>query len=334
MAQDKVLVTGANGFLGRRTSEMLLNEGFLVRGLVRKHSRIDNLQYLGAELFLGDVADANSMEPAFEGIDYVVHTAADTSGTEQGAQEVTIEGTRNILDLCISNQIKKLVYISSCSVYGPADYQDGQIIDENASFERFPEQRGIYSWAKLEAEKIVLNYMAQDKVSVACLRPGTIYGPGGENFSPIMGFSLGNKIFAVIKKNQFFLPLIYIDNLVQAIIASILCEQSIGQVYNVIDSQQVDKKQYMDSFIRKLYPKARFLNVPYGILSAAVCFQEKIFRMLKKKPVLTKYRLISSQKPIIYDSSKIMNHLGWESLFSFNEAVDKIIEYEKTNHGC
>jgi len=334
MAQGKVLITGASGFLGRRASEMLLKDGFLVRGLVRKYSRIDNLQYLDAEIFFGDVADAKSLEHAFEGVDYVVHAAADTSGTEQGARQVTIEGTRNILDLCASHQVKKLVYISSCSVYGPENYHDGQVIDENASLEKFPKRRGIYSWAKLEAEKIVMDYMAQDKVSVACLRPGTIYGPGGENFSPIMGFSLGNKIFAVIKKDQFFLPLIYIDNLVQAIIASMLHNQSTGQVYNVIDSQQVDKKQYMDMFIRKLYPEARCLYVPYSILSAAVWFQEKIFRMLNKKPVLTRYRLISSQKPIIYDSSKIMNHLGWEPLFSFNQAVDRIVEYEKTNHGC
>ena len=327
-SNNKVLVTGATGFLGRRTVEMLVERGFQVRALVRTPSKASSLAYLDLEIAQGDVADSDSLKPAFEGIDYVVHAAADTSGTIEGARRVTIGGTKNILDLCCSHQIQKLVYISSCSVYCPADYKDREVVDEDAPLEKYPERRGIYSWAKSEAEKIVLDYMKKNKISAVCLRPGTIYGPGGENYSPMMGFAFKNKIFAVIHNNKL-LNLIYVDDLVQAIIAGMVQDKSTGQIYNVVDTHQVSKKEYINGFIRNLYPEAWIVYMPYSILSAAVGLQEMAFKALGINPFLTKYRLISSQRPIIYASSKIKSHLDWQPSFSFGQAVEMIVAHEK-----
>jgi nucleoside-diphosphate-sugar epimerase len=141
-----------------------------------------------------------------------------------------------------------------------------------------------------------------------------------------MGFSIKNRIFAVIHKKGFYLPLVYVDNLIHAIIAAMTNEKSNGQVYNVIDSELVSKTRYMDGFIRKLYPDAWFLYIPYGILAALVGIQEMGCRVLGRKPVLTTYRLISSQKPVIFDSSKIIGELEWRPLFSFDEAVGKMLK--------
>jgi len=328
-SNNKVLVTGATGFLGRRTVEILVEQGFQVRALVRTSSKAGNLAHLDVEIMQGDVADSESLEPAFEGIDYVVHAAADTSGTEEGARKVTIGGTRNILDLSAFHQVRKLVYISSCSVYGVVDCKDGQVIDENTSLESLPEQRGIYSWAKLEAEKLVTEHMENGKAAIVCLRPGTIYGPRGEDFSPMLGYALNNKIFIIIHKNGFIMPLVYIDNLIHAIITVMVQEKSTGQVYNVVDSQQIDKKEYIDKYIRKRYPDAWCFYLPYNLLSILVSMQEKAFSMLRMKPFLSSYRLISSQKPVIYDSTKIMNNLGWRTKTAFQDAVERMMEYEK-----
>ena len=306
-----------------------MERGFQVRALVRTPSKAGNLAQLEVEILQGDVADSESLKPAFEGIKYVVHAAADTSGTEEGARLVTIGGTKNILDLCSSHQIKKLIYISSCSVYGTAAYEDRQLVNEDFPLESSPELRGIYSWAKLEAEKIVLDYTNQNKANIVCLRPGTIYGPGGENFSPMLGFALKNKIFTVIRKNGFIMPLVYIDNLVRAIITAMVQDKSTGHVYNVVDSQKIDKKEYIDKYIRNLFPGAWCFYLSYNFLSAVVSMQETAFKMLHMKPALSIYRLSSSQKPVIYDSSKIMNHLGWRSKIVFQDAVKRIMEYEK-----
>ena len=325
MSEFKVLVTGASGFLGRRIVEMLGERGFAVRALVRRTSRIADLAQSPAEIAFGDVTDVDSLRKSFEGIDYVVHAAADNSGTENGARKVTIQGTRNILDLCAAFQVKKLVYISSCSVYGPADYEDGQVINENTLLERLPELRGIYSWAKLRAEKVVFEYMNENKVSAVCLRPGTIYGPGGENFSPAMGFSRKNRFFVVISRDKYILPLVYVDNVVDAVIKAMTLEKSTGQVYNVVDPERIDKKRFMDAFIRRLYPGAHVFYLPYNFLSILVAMQEQVFKMTRRKPVLSRYRLVSSQQPILIDSSKITSDLGWVPSVSFDEAVERII---------
>ena len=84
----------------------------------------------------------------------------------------------------------------------------------------------------------------------------------------------------------------------------------------------------MNNFIRKLYPNSRSVYLPYQVLADAVWLQEKLFKGFKRKPILTMYRLDSSQKPITYDSSKIANELNWKPSVSFKDSVDRIAEFE------
>jgi 2-alkyl-3-oxoalkanoate reductase len=321
MNKAKVLVTGASGFLGRRTVEILSERGFSVRALVRQTSTIGNLKRPGVEIFFGDVSDIYTLKPAFEGIDFVVHTAVDTSGTKEGAQRVTIGGTRNILDLCSNFPIRKLVYISSLSVYGLADCKDGQVIDENAALERYPERRGVYSWSKIEAEKLVRDCIIQRTVPVVCLRPGTIYGPGGKLFTPMMGFSFGTKLFVIIGPGDFVLPLVYIDNLINAVVSAIQKRQSIGNIYNVVDPDNPTKKQYVDSVLKKLHPGSKFIYLPCSICFAIVFPQEIFLKLLGMDPFVSRYRLFSIQKKLLYHSSKIKIDLNWTPSYSFKQAL-------------
>lgn len=324
----KILVTGASGFLGRRLVEMLDAKGYQIRVLVRKLSNIEKLKSLNVEIYFGDVAGIDSMEDAFKGIGIVVHAAAGTSGTLEDSQMATIQGTKNVLTLCEKNHIKKLVYISSCSVYGIVDYRNNQKVTEESSLERKPMKRGYYSYSKLEAEKIVTKKMGDNKFPIICLRPGTILGPGGDIFSPMIGFSFMNKIFMVISAKKLQLPFVYIDNLVDAIITSIKNNKANGNVYNVVDTQRINKKQYMGRLIKKLFPESYIFYLPYSFLYYTTLLQEILCKIVKKSPFLTRYRLISSQRPIVYDSSKIINELNWEPLVSIDKALKKIYEYE------
>ena len=327
----KILVTGATGFLGSRLVEVLIQRGYRVRALARKSSSIDRLIKLGVEIFFGDVGSKASMKPAFEGVDVVIHAAADTAGNEEDGEVSTIQGTTNIIDLCSDYKIKKLVYISSCSVYGVADYKKGELVTEDSSLERFPEKRGYYSDAKLKADQAIANAMNKDKFSIVNLRPGTIFGPGGEVFTPMMGFSLGTRLFGIIGNGDFVLPLVYIDNLVDAIITAIEKEESNGKIYNVVDSDNLTKKQYIENFIKKLYPKAKCFYIPYSLFYLIVFFQEILTRMLKRKPFLTRYRLASSQKNILYDSTKIQRDLNWNPPVTTQQAINNVIQYEKNS---
>ena len=325
-SQGRVLVTGASGFLGRRLVARLCESGWQVRALTRRESQAGFLHSLGAEPVIGDVGKLDSLRPAFAGVDAVIHAAADTGGNPDAGRQITIGGTRNILELCTEHRVSKLVYISSCSVYGTAALAEHDIITEDGPLEPAPAQRGPYSWAKYQAEQLVLNYMREGGAAIVCLRPGTIYGVGGELFTPMLGFGFKRKIFALIGDGRFVLPLVYVDNLVDAIMLSLERPESVGRIYNVVDAERVDKKRYMQDLIIKLHPGARYFCLPFGLLMLLVRWQEKLFALLGKEPFLTHYRLASSQKNVVYASARIQEELGWESRFSFAEAAARIIE--------
>jgi len=323
-----VLVTGSTGFLGSRIVETLLNKEYKVRALVRKTSAVQKLKELNVEMCVGDLADIDSLMPAFQGIDCVVHAAAATKGQEEESRLGTIKGTENVLDLCEKFKIRKLIYISSCSVYGVADYEDNQTVSEDASLERFPEKRGVYSKSKLEAENLVSEAMNEKRLAIVCLRAASIWGPRGKLFSPMLGFSLKNKFFIIFGNGDFVLPFVYIDNLVESVIDAIENDTAIGKTYNVVDTEAITKKDYVNSVLKKIYPTSTCLYVPNVLLYMAIYIQEIVFRLLRRRPFLTRYRFVSSQKNVIYDSSKIINELGWKSSVPLDEAIRRTVKYE------
>lgn len=325
----RVLVTGATGFLGRRLVEKLVERGYWVRGLDRRLAKTPRRSAEGAELVFGDVGDAVSLKPAFQDIDVVVHAAADTSGIEEETKRTTIQGTKNVLDLCGEFKVAKLIYISSLSVYGVADYGKNAVVTEDASLERYPERRGFYTIGKVEAERLVREEMNKGAFPIVCLRPGSIFGPGGEMFSPMMGFAFGRKIFAVTGMGEFLLPLVCIDNLVDAIVTAIGKSEADGKVFNVVDADPLSKKEYVEKLLKPLYPKAIFIYIPYSLLYILTWVQERLMKLLARKPILTCYRLTSSQKSVSYDSSRIRNDLNWKPPYSMADAIQAVLAHER-----
>lgn len=326
--REKVLVTGGTGFLGKRLVDGLVKEGYPLRVLARKLSNIERLKKTGAEVFFGDVADEATLAKALEGINVVIHAAAGTSGNKKDCDTATIRGTENILMLCRAKGVDKLVYISSCSVYGVADYKTGQLVAEDAALERFPEKRGEYSASKQRAEGLVAAAM-KDGLKAVILRPGTIFGPGGDVYTPMLGFSAGSKAFIVIGNGKFELPLVYVDNLVDAIIKSVGSAKADNGIFNVVDGERVDKRRYMKGLIKRLYPGAKVFYFPFSLLYLMTFGQEILCKLIKRGPFLTRYRLISSQRNIRYDNARIIGALGWKPKVSMEDAFERIIDFEK-----
>ncbi|BBO67254.1 dTDP-4-dehydrorhamnose 3,5-epimerase [Desulfosarcina alkanivorans] len=326
-----VLVTGSTGFLGSRVVERLINERFKVRAFVRPTSRADKIKKLGAELCVGDVKDVSSLKAAFKGVDFVVHAAADTDGSVDGGQRITVQGTLSVLKLCKKNTIEKLVYISSCNVYDVFNRKKGDVITEDSPLEEMPFERGAYSYAKFQAEKAIRHAIKEDAFPIVCLRPGTIFGPDGEIYSPMMGFSVGRKVFITIGDGKFVLPLVYVDNVADAICVALQKKEANNQIYNLIDPHRLTKKEYIEVLLEKIYPRAIFLYLPYPILYLLVYLQEILFKAFRIKPFLTRYRLESSQKKVIYDGRKISRELEWKYPVSLDDALQNIINHYNHN---
>lgn len=323
--QEKVLVTGGTGFLGRPLVKRLLTEGYAVRVLARKLASVDDLVSEGAEVCWGDVADAASLEAAFDGVQVVIHAAAGTSGRRQDCETGTLAGTRNVLALCERRKVAKLIYISSCSVYGVADYAPGQRVTEESSLERFPERRGDYSASKQQAESMALEAMTRGTVPIVVLRPGTIFGPDADPLTPMIGLKLPGNVLLAFGDGSLELPLIYVDNLVDVIVKATQLPSANHQVFNVIDTDRITKREYIDKIIRPLHPGIWVIYFPYRLLYALVWLQEKLFSALRRRPILTRYRLTSSQRAVSYDTSKLAGVLGWRQRYTHAEAIQTMI---------
>lgn len=323
----KVLVTGGTGFVGRGLVKRLVDKGYHVRVLARKLSKVDAVAAAGAEVFWGDVADLDSFGQAFAGRDLIIHLAAGTSGTARDSETATLQGTRNLLELCRRHKPRKLVYVSSCSVYGVTDFKKDAVVSETAHLERFPERRGSYSASKQQAEQYVSEYMKSDNVPVVILRPGTVYGPGGDLYTPMMGFRVGH-FYLVIANGSFTLPFVYVDNLIDALVRVAEAKEADGEVFNVVDTAGLTKRKYMETVLRRIHPRARVLYVPYALLFGITWLQKIGLWFVGRPPYLSRYRLTSSQRNVLYDSRKITARLGWKSPISPDEAINRLVQFE------
>ena len=262
-------------------------------------------------------------------VSVVIHAAADTSGSARDGELTTVQGTRNVIRAASESDVHQLIHISSCSVYGIADCQPWQQIDETGPFEKHPEKRGAYSHAKFKSEQIALESMHKEPVHMTIIRPGTIWGPGGAILSPMIGFELGSRLIAIIGNKKFQLPLVYIDNLVSAIMACIDRQEAYDQVFNMVDQEPVDKSRYVQAVLRPLFPKAIFFTIPYWVFYAIVACQEIALQAMGREPYLTRYRLISSQRPVRYRAEKLSRALGWSAPVTFDEAVRTTLQHQK-----
>jgi nucleoside-diphosphate-sugar epimerase len=324
MGSGRVLVTGGTGFLGRPVVRRLVAMGYAVRVLTRTSEKVHAIRDLGAEACVGDVADGSSFGRAIAGCERIVHLAAGTSGSGEDSERATIEGTRNLLGLCEQHRVARLVYVSSCSVYGVADYMAGEKVTEACGLERFPEKRGHYTAAKLEAEAFVRKFMQRGVLPTVILRPGTIYGPGGEIFPALIGLNFG-ALYFVIGMGNYRMPVVFVDNLVDAVVMSMEKDEAVGQIFNVVDAERIDKRMYIDRVVRRIDPRARVVYIPYLLFYAITWVQERLFGLIKRAPALTCYRLVSSQKTVEYDSSLISARLGWRSTVTVAEATDSLV---------
>lgn len=316
-----VLVTGASGFIGGHISNLLAESGFNVRAFIRPTSDTDKLSSSNIELVLGDIEDQASLERALTDVDYVVHAAADTSGSADGGQRITIDGTRRVVELC-SNSPKKLIYISSCNVYQVAGLDSYSEIDESGKLEECPLARGSYTWAKHQAETIVTSAMHSGSLNATCLRPGFVYGDGGDLVNPMIGFQLGDRLVIGLGSPKQKLPAVHVLNVASAVVACIENDLANGEIFNVVDSENITKDLYLNEFVRPRVKNLRVFYIPLWSLKPIVSVQEFLFKFFRREPFLTSYRLTSSQSSIDIRGDRIRTQLGWRQVVTFVEETD------------
>ncbi len=176
----KVLVTGATGFLGTWLVKSLVQAGHDVRILKRPQTELDiELKKLNLETAPGDITDSASLLSATIGIDTVFHLAgliAYTKTKYDLMYKVNVFGTQNVIDACLANKVRRLVYLSSIVSLG-ASFDGRRPLTEKSEYNLKSLHLGYFE-TKNQAEQLVLNAHRERGLDVVILNPTTIYGEG------------------------------------------------------------------------------------------------------------------------------------------------------------
>ncbi|MEO7679931.1 MAG: NAD-dependent epimerase/dehydratase family protein, partial [Sphingomonas sp.] len=225
------LVTGAAGFLGKTMVKALLARGQSVRVLVRRATEEFGA---GVQVVVGDLGDPRIVDHAVAGAGIVYHVGAAMRGGPNDFEAGTVWGTRNVVDACLKHHSRKLVYVSSLSVLDHAGRDPAIAMNETSSFEPWPEKRGSYTQTKLTAEAMVSDAIRDHALPAVIIRPGQIIGPGAERVTPNGTLAIAGRWIAVGAPSQS-LPLVYVDDVVDALLLASSEPAAVGRIFNVVD---------------------------------------------------------------------------------------------------
>ncbi|NLX11196.1 MAG: NAD-dependent epimerase/dehydratase family protein [Chloroflexi bacterium] len=176
----KALVTGGTGFVGSHVARALVERGHEVRILRRRTSRLDVVQDVACEHFIGDVTDYDSLLAAMDGVDWVFHVAAVADyWRNQPARiyEVNVDGTRNVLQAAEAQGVQRVIFTSTAQAVGYRS--DLQPVDESVGF-NWDQHLTPYGHSKFLAETEVYRAIRRG-LDCVILNPAVIIGPGDLN---------------------------------------------------------------------------------------------------------------------------------------------------------
>lgn len=322
----KVLVTGANGFIGSNLCGSLIKTGQSVIGLVRPSSDLTFLKNLPAlQIVQGDITQKESLEAAMKGVSIVYHVAGYSSdwGPWKTFRSVHVEGVRNIMDTALQCGVQRVVHISSVSVYG---FPGGIDMDENTPL--VPRPDDPYITTKTEGEELALCYQS-DKLKVAVLRPAGVYGPNDRTTTLQLAPALLSRQFGYVDGGKYIMAPVYIDNLTQAILLAAKSDRAPGQVYNVVDDGKVTWKEFVEWMCEDLRCKTPWLSVPKWIAWPLAVVLDNTAKLLKKteSPMINKYRVRVVINDNHYSAEKAKRELGYSPEISTREGIKRTIEW-------
>lgn len=178
-SNDKVLITGATGFIGSYVLRLLLQRGYKVRALKRRKSALDLVRNVAdkVEWVEGDVTDIVALEEAFEGVTRVCHCAALVSfrsSDERRMMRINVEGTANMVNLALNANVQHFVHVSSVAALGRAAHRP--VLDETCPWVDGPTNTR-YALSKYLSEQEVWRAHAEG-LPVAVVNPSMVLGSG------------------------------------------------------------------------------------------------------------------------------------------------------------
>jgi nucleoside-diphosphate-sugar epimerase len=323
------LITGATGFVGGHLAEACVGRGYRVRALARARSDASLLERLGVEVHRGDLADADSLPAALDGVEVVFHTAAKVGdwGPVEEYRAVNVGGLRHLLERCKGRpSLGRFVHFSSLGVYA-ARHHHGT--DES---EPLPTRHlDGYTQTKVESEHLALAYHRDHAVPVVVLRPGFVYGPRDRTVLPKLVENLRAGVVRYLGDGGQALNTIYVANLVEAALLAAEKENVVGRVYNLTDGERVSKRRFIEGICDGLGIARPRRSVPLWLARVAAYLMETAARKRggATPPRLTQARLKFLGLNLDFSIERARRELGYAPRVGFDEGLARTLAWFK-----
>ena len=334
--QDWILVTGATGFIGRRVVENLLARGFRnIRCLVRPTSSahtVDGLMRLARAGQRLDVIQGNLLSPddcaaVTRGVVLVLHLAA-----ARGEKSIpmaymnSVLTTRNLMEATLRHGcLRRFVSVSSFVVYTNSNKRQRDWLDETCPVEQHPELRDSYCFAKVKQDEMVTEYGNKFGVPYVIMRPGFVYGPGNEGLTGRVGITTFGPFLHLGGGNP--IPVTYVDNCADAIVAAGLAPGVEQEVFNVVDDDLPSSRKLLRLYKQNV-KKFNSYYVPHFV-SYAMCYLWEWYSQWSEgqlPPAFSRKLWHNSWKKTKYTNQKHNSRAGWVQRVSTEEGLRRYFE--------
>jgi dihydroflavonol-4-reductase len=326
MSGEKILVTGAAGFLGSHVTRQLVARGADVRVLLRPSSNNRAIADLALEYVTGDLRDAASLERALVGVQRVFHVAADYRLWSKRSQDIydsNVAGTKNLLDAAKRAGVEQFIYTSTVATIAVDRPQP----PNESTAAKLDEMVGHYKRSKWLAEKEVLD-AARNGFPAIVAMPTTPVGPWDWKPTPtgkiILDF-LNGKMPGYVQTGLNFV------GVEECAAGHILVSEKgmIGERY-LLGSQNLTLKAVLDTLAEITGLPAPTLKIPHG-LALGVAYAETAFsRLIGREPQIPVEGVKIAQHMMFVDCSRAPRELGFQP-GSATAAFERAVRWYEAN---
>jgi dihydroflavonol-4-reductase len=308
-AGDLALVTGASGFVGSAVARVLAAGGLRLRLLARPTSMRTNLDELGAEVAVGDMADPASLTAAMHGARYLFHVAADYRLWARDPEEIirnNLTGTRNVMAAALAAGVERVVYTSSVATLGFR--ADGAPSDETLPLKP-GDAIGAYKRSKVVAEREVERMAAEEGLPVVIVSPSTPIGPRDVKPTPtgrIIVEAASGRMPAFLDTG---LNLVHVDDVAQGHLLA-LDKGRQGEHY-ILGGQDVSLGRMLADIAGLVGRKPPTVSLPRAPLYPLAVITEAVAYITNKEPFLTLDALKMASHKMFFSSAKAERELGY-----------------------
>ena len=310
---NKILVTGADGFIGSHLTEELIKQGYEVRAFVFYNS-FNSWGWIDSfpediknkiEIFAGDIRDPNGVRIAMESCDTVFHLAAligipFSYHSPDSYVDTNIKGTLNILQAAKLLNTKRVLVTSTSEVYGTAQYVP---IDEKHPFQG----QSPYSATKIGADRIAESFFRSFELPVTIVRPFNTYGPrqSARAVIPTIISQLLNSIEEIILGDLTPIrDFVYVKDTVNGFIEIAKSQKTIGEEINIATQSEISIGDLAQTIINIINPQAKI-----------ICDKQRI------RPEK------SEVKRLCGSNEKLKKLTNWQQMYSLKDGLKETIDW-------